>query len=132
VRLDNYAFREDEHDWVHEAEADLERARKFFELGDYSVVCYLSQQAIIIGFLCERPPRTHNLTALYSMVKTMFNLGGKANSLPEQYYITTRCPSAGISGPSISFSRVQAERALEVSSYVVGRVEEAVASVCSS
>jgi len=96
------------------------------------MVCYLSQQAIIIGFLREKPPRTHDLTALYSMVKTMFNLSGKANSLPEQYYITTRYPNAGICGPSISFSIVQAERALEVSSYVVGRVKEAVASVCSS
>jgi len=103
MRLDNYVLREDVHDWVHEAEADLERARKFFELGDYSMVCYLSQQAIIICFLRERPPRTHDLTALYSMVKTMFNLGEKANSLPEQYYITTRYPNAGIRRPSISF-----------------------------
>jgi len=92
------------------------------------MVCYLSQQAIIIGFLREKPSHTHDLTALYSMVKTMFNLGEKANSLPEQYYITTRYPSAGIRRPSISFSRVQAERAPEVSSYVVGRVKEAVAS----
>ncbi len=75
------------------------------------MVCYLSQQAIIIGFLREMPPHTHDLTALYSMAKTMFNLGEKANLLPEvsQYYITTRYPNAGIRRPSISFSRVQAE-----------------------
>jgi HEPN domain-containing protein len=116
--LNNYVLREDVYDWVHEAEADLERARKFLELGDYSMVCYLSQQAIkkslkaiIIGFLREMPPHTNDLTALYSMVKTMFNLGEKANLLPEvsQYYITTRYPNAGIRRPSISFSRVQAE-----------------------
>jgi HEPN domain-containing protein len=105
------------------------------------MTCYLSQQAIekalkaiIIGFLRERPPHTHDLTVLYARVKSLLDLGEKSDLLPEisQYYITARYPNAGLRRPSTSFSRVQAERALEVASCVLERVKEAITKRHSS
>ena len=132
--MSDAVFREEVFDWILEAEADLERAKRSFNWEDYSMVCFLSQQvvekalkAIIIAFLRERPPHIHDLTVLYSRVKNILDLGEKANMLPEisQYYITARYPNAGLRRPSISFTSIQAKRALEIASYVLDRVKEA-------
>jgi HEPN domain-containing protein len=126
---------------VLEAEVDLERAKRHYEWSDYSMTCFLSQQAvdkalkaIIIGFLREHSPHIYDLIVLYSRVKNILDLGEKAELLPEisQYYITARYPNAGLKRPSTSFSRIQAERALEVASYVLERVKEAITERRSS
>jgi len=135
VDFDGFSIRDEVFDWIFEAEKDVERARKLFELGDYSMACSLSQQAIeralraaVMALLRESPPRVHDLTVLYSMVRGILDLGEKAELLPEilQYYVTARYPNAGLRRPSIS--RLQAERALGVAVYVVERVKEAVAA----
>jgi len=137
MAFDGFSVRDEVFDWVFEAERDVERARKLFELGDYSMVCFLSQQAIeralravVMALLRESPPRVHDLTVLYSMVRGILDLGERAELLPEisQYYVTARYPNAGLRRPSTSFSRLQAERALGVAVYVVERVKEAVAT----
>jgi len=137
MALEGFDVRDEVFDWVFEAEKDVERAKRLFDLGDYSMVCFLSQQAIekalkaaIMALLRESPPRTQDLTVLYSMIRGVLELGERAKLLPEisQYYVTARYPNAGLRRPSISFSKAQAERALGVTVYVVERVKEAIAS----
>ncbi len=130
--------REEALDWLEEAKADLRRAERALQDGDYSLSCYLSQQAaekalkaLLIGVKRKRPPHVHDLTALYSEV-------GDALPLPEevreglaevsQYYVTARYPSAGLRRPSESFTRGQAARALEVARRVVGEAGRALAA----
>ena len=131
-------MREEAYDWLEEARADLRRARWALDGGDYAISCFFSHQAIekafkaiMIGLLRKRPPHTHDLTFLYGLVKPVLRLPeGIEVLLPEvsQYYATTRYPNAGLRRPSISFNRLQAERALEVAEHVLKRVREALAT----
>ena len=110
-------------DWFEEAKVDLDRARRALNDGDYSLSCYMSQQAVekamkavIIGLRRERPPHLHDLTALYELIREKVQLPASlVEVLPEvsQYYVTARYPNAGVSRPSKGFSRLQAVRALE-------------------
>ncbi len=130
--------REEAYDWLEEARADLARARRALEGADYSISCFFSQQAIekalkaiIIGLVRQRPPHMHDLTALYQMAKPALELPDElVELLPEvsQYYATARYPNAGLRRPSLSFSRTQAQRALEVAERVLKHVEEALAA----
>jgi len=133
-----FLLREEALDWLEEAKADLRRAEQMLEEGDYAISCFFSHQAvekalkaIMIGLVRKRPPRTHDLTALYSEVESFLELPEEVRELlPEisQYYITSRYPNAGLRRPSLSFSRTQAERALEVAKRVVGRAGGALAA----
>lgn len=122
--------------WLREAQADLRRATRAFEDGDYALSAFLSQQA------CEKAlraaylalarrlyPRTHDLTVLYSELRGYLRLDEDlVELLPEvsQYYVTARYPNAGIEIPSESISRTQASRALMVARRVVSAVEESI------
>ena len=129
------AFREEALDWLEEAKVDLQRAIRSYSEGDYSLSCYMSQQAIekafralIIGFEHKSPPHIHDLTILYNQVRDIMQLPENiVERLPEvsQYYVTARYPNAGIRRPSKSFSRLQAKNALEVAKHVIRKVEEA-------
>lgn len=130
--------REEAWDWLEEAKADLRRAERAEKNGDYSLACYMSQQAAEkalkachIGLLRKRPPHVHDLTMLYENLKPAFALPRELEeALPElsQYYVTARYPNAGIRRPSRSFSRTQSTRAIEVARDVVGKVEEALSA----
>lgn len=67
--------------------------------------------------------RTHNLTALYTLVKSFADLGDKADLLQEipQYYTSARYLGAGVRKPSTSFSKVQTLRAVGVATHVLWR-----------
>jgi len=124
-------LREEALDWLEEARADLRRARQMLEEGDYAISCFFSHQAvekalkaIMIGLARKRPPHTYDLTVLYSEVEGFLELPEEVRELlPEisQYYVTSRYPNAGVRRPSLSFSRTQAKRALEVAGHVVER-----------
>jgi HEPN domain-containing protein len=75
---------------------------------------------------------THDLIALYTLVKSFADLGDKADLLQEipQYYTTARYLSAGVRKPSTSFSKVQTLRAVGVATCVVERVMEAITRGC--
>jgi len=128
------AIREEALDWFEEAKADLSRAVRALRDGDYSLSCYMSQQAIekafkalIIGIKHRRPPHINDLVALYEAIKDVLVLPEEVTErLPEvsQYYVTARYPNAGVRRPSISFSRLQAERALRVAQDVIEKVRE--------
>lgn len=130
--------REEAVDWLEEAVADLERAVRAEGVGDYSLACFMAQQAVekafkacYIGLLRRRPPRDRDLVMLYSELKGTLSLPGDVEeALPElsQYYVTARYPNAGLRRPSASFSRAQAVRAIEVARGVVERVREALAT----
>ena len=129
-----WVVREEAIDWFEEGRVDLRRARRSLEYGDFSLLCYLSQQAIekvlkavLIGVKRVRPPHLHDLTVLYGMICDVLPLPDDIRDRiaeVSQYYVTARCPNAGLMRPSESFSRSQAERALEVARYVVGEVEK--------
>ena len=99
------------HRWFEEAKVDLDRARRALNDGDYSLSCYMSQQAVekamkavIIGLRRERPPHLHDLTALYEFIREKVQLPASlVEVLPEvsQYYVTARYPNAGYSGPPV-------------------------------
>ena len=126
--------REEAIDWFEEGRVDLRRAERSLEYGDFSLSCYLSQQAIekvlkavLIGVKRVRPPHLHDLTVLYGMICDILSLPDDIHDRiaeVSQYYVTARCPNAGLRRPSESFSRSQAERALKVARYVVGEVEK--------
>jgi HEPN domain-containing protein len=126
--------REEAIDWFEEGRVDLRRAERSLEYGDFSLSCYLSQQAIekvlkavLIGVKRVRPPHLHDLTVLYGMIRDVLPLPDDIRDRiaeVSQYYVTARYPNAGLMRPSESFSRSQAERALEVARYVVGEVEK--------
>jgi len=131
-------LREEAHDWLEEARADLRRARWALDGGDYAISCFFSHQAvekalkaIMIGLLRRRPPHAHDLTFLYGLVKPALRLPDDVEALlPDvsQYYATTRYPNAGLRRPSTSFNRHQAEKALEVAQHVLERAGEALAA----
>lgn len=124
-------MREEAIDWLEEAVADLERAVRAESVGDYSLACFMAQQAVekafkacYIGLLRKRPPRGHDLVMLYNGLKEVFPLPESVEeALPEvsQYYVTARYPNTGLRRPSKSFSRTQALRAIEVARDVVER-----------
>ncbi len=125
--------REEALDWLDEAEADLTRAERAKSHDDYSLACYLAQQAAekalkaaSIGLARKRPAHLHDLLALYSSVKDVLPLDeGIVERLPDlsQYYVTARYPNAGVRRPSRSFKREQAERALSTARDVVSKVK---------
>jgi len=130
--------REEALDWLEEAKVDVMRAERALEDKDYSLSCYMSQQAIekaleacFIGLLRKRPPRVHDLVMLYEELRHVLPLPNETReSLPEvsQYYVTARYPNAGVRRPSRSFSKTQSMRALEVARVVVRKVEEALST----
>ena len=74
-------MREEALDWLEEARADLKRAERMLEEGDYAISCFFSHQAVekalkavMIGLARKRPPRTHDLTALYGQVEAFLEL----------------------------------------------------------
>ena len=98
--------REEALDWLEEAKVDLERVKRSIESADYSLACYLAQQAVdkafkayIIGVLRKRPSHVHDLTVLYNNLRDRLKLPNDiVERLPEisQYYVTTRYPNAGL------------------------------------
>lgn len=132
------SVREEVIDWIEEAKVDLKRAERSLSEGDYSLSCYMSQQAIEKSFKAllifkkrVRPPHVHDLTTLYSEISDVFQLPRELEErLPEisQYYVTSRYPNAGITRPSKSFNIRQAERALEVAKFVVEKATELIYS----
>lgn len=126
-------IREEAIDWLEEAKVDLKRAERSLNDEDYSLSCYMSQQAIekslkalLISKKRIRPPHTYDLTVLYEGVSDILSLSEEIEEkLPEvsQYYVTSRYPNAGITRPSKSFNRRQAERAIGVARYIVEKVE---------
>ncbi len=131
-------LREEALDWFEEAKADFQRATRSLNDKDYSLSCYMSQQAIektfkalIIGIKRRSPPRVHDLVMLYEYIRDVLQLPNDVvERLPEisQYYFTARYPNAGLRRPSVSFSKIQAENALEVARYVIKRAEEVFSS----
>lgn len=130
------SLRSDVLDWLEEARADLVRAERALRDEDYSLSCFLSQQAVekalkaaSIALARTRPPHFHDLTALYEPLRGLLSLPEDlVEALPElsQYYVTARYPNAGLRRPSVSFSRSQAARAMEAAKRVVEAVEDAV------
>lgn len=127
--------REEAIDWFEEAKVDLRRAERAFEDLDYSLACFMSQQAVekafkayYIGILHKRPPPVHDLVVLYRELKQDLRLSNDVEeALAElsQYYVTARYPNAGLRRPSQSFSRTQALRAIEVARHVLRKIGEA-------
>lgn len=122
--------------WLEEARADLRRARRAFEDGDYALAAFMSQQAcekafkaVYVAALRRAPPRTHDLTVLYREVRGFISLDPELEDrLAEvsQYYVTARYPNAGLERPSESISRGQAARAVELAERVVEEASRAV------
>lgn len=120
--------------WLREAEADLRRAERAFEDGDYALTTFMSQQACekalkasYLGLAKTIYPRTHDLVVLYRGLQNVLELPHEVvEMLPEvsQYYVVARYPNAGLEVPSESISRTQAVRALEVARSVVSVVEQ--------
>ena len=124
--------RREAFNWLVEAEADLERARRALRDGDYALASFMAQQACekalkaaYIGLARRQYPRTHDLVALYEGLRGLVRLpADTAEMLAEvsQYYLTARYPSAGLELPSRSIRRFQAERAIRVAEVVVREV----------
>jgi len=120
--------------WLKEAQADLRRAIRALEDGDYALSVFMSQQACEKAFKASylalarcMYPRTNDLVVLYNGLKQYITLPQEIiELLPEvsQYYTTARYPNAGLEVPSESISRAQAIRALEVAKVVVSVVEQ--------
>jgi len=120
--------------WLKECLADLRRARKALEDGDYALSTFMSQQACekalkasYLALLRKPYPKTHDLTVLYSELKQVLELPSDVvEGLPEvsQYYTIARYPNAGLEVPSESISRAQAVRALGIAESVVKVVEQ--------
>ncbi len=120
-------MRQEALDWLEEAQVSLRRAQLGLEQKDYAMSCFYAHQAvemamkaIILGLKRRRPPRTHDLTELYQEVVDL-GLSVEEGTMPElsQYYVTSRYPNAGLHRPSISFSLLQAQRAMDVAQEVV-------------
>ena len=122
--------------WLKEAKADLRRAARALEDGDYALAAFMSQQACEKAFKASylalartMYPLTHDLVVLYNGLRRYLELPQEvAELLPEvsQYYTTARYPNAGLEVPSESISRAQAVRALGVARTVVSLVEQRV------
>ena len=125
--------------WLKEAQADLRRALRAFEEGDYALSVFMFQQACekafkaaYLAFTKSMYPRTHDLVVLYRGLRNYIELPQEiVELLPEvsQYYITARYPNAGLEVPSESISRTQATRALEVTKTVVTIVEQRIREI---
>lgn len=123
--------------WLRESLADLRRATRALEDGDYALSAFMSQQACekalraaYLGLAREMYPRTHDLVVLYRGLEHVVQLPSEVvELLPEvsQYYTTARYPNAGLEVPSESISRTQASRALEVARAVVSAIERRIA-----
>ena len=114
------SVRKESSNWLEEARMDLRRAENSLKNHDYSLCCFMAQQSVEKAlkafhiYLRKVPPRSHDLTSLYSIVSKKLKLGWElTQALPElsQYYVTARYPNAGLGTPSKSFSPSQAERA---------------------
>lgn len=119
--------------WLEEARVDLRRAKDSLKNQDYSLCCFMAQQSIekiLKAFhISVRmvPQRSHDLTALYSVVRNKLKLNKQlVQALPElsQYYITARYPNAGLGTPSKSFSFGQAERAYIFAERILKNIEK--------
>jgi Uncharacterized conserved protein related to C-terminal domain of eukaryotic chaperone, SACSIN len=129
------AIRQEALNWLKEANYDLARARRSLADGDCALSAFMSQQAIekafkalIIALKCKVPPRTHDLVSLYQEINELIALPKELiDRLPEvsQYYVSARCPNAGLEVPSERINKAQAERALEVAEAVVSIANKA-------
>ncbi len=123
-------------DWLSEAEADLAHARASMNMGSYSWGCFAAQQAcekalkaIALATLRRRPSHFHDLTKLYFDVKSALKLKrAVVEALAElsSFYTLARYPNAGLTRPSKSISKRQAERAIRMSEEVLKEVHRVI------
>lgn len=120
-------------DWLEEARADLDHARKSVELGHYNWACFAAHQAAekalkaLILHVAGEYPRGHDLVRLYGRVKDYVDLGVSVADLARlsAYYTQARYPNAGIERPSLEITKEQAVEAVEVAGRVVVEVSKA-------
>lgn len=116
-------------DWLEEALDDLEAARKLFEHGMWSKVCFFSHQAAekALKALCikklSRYVHTHSVARLLEelggVVNLPLELAERAGRL-DRHYIPTRYPNAWPElPPHKHYSRRDAEEALSTAAEVV-------------
>jgi len=116
-------------DWLEEALDDLEAARKLFEHGMWSKVCFFSHQAAekALKALCikklGRYVHTHSVARLLEelggVVNLPLELAERAGRL-DRHYIPTRYPNAWPElPPHKHYSRRDAEEALSTAAEVV-------------
>jgi len=116
-------------DWLEEAVDDLEAARKLFEHGMWSKVCFFSHQAAekALKALCIK--KLGRYVHTHSVARLLEELGG-AVPLPKElaerarrldrHYIPTRYPNAWPElPPHKHYSRSDAEEALSSAAEVV-------------
>jgi len=116
-------------DWLEEALDDLEAARRLFEHGMWSKVCFFSHQAAekALKALCikklGRYVHTHSVARLLEELGSVVNLpqglAERAGRL-DRHYIPTRYPNAWPElPPHKHYSRRDAEEALSAATEVV-------------
>jgi len=123
-------------DWLDEALDDLEAARRLFELGMWSKVCFFSYQAAekSLKALCIKKlgkyVHTHSVTRLLGELSIVIDLPlglfERVGRL-DRHYIPTRYPNAWPElPPHKHYSGADAEEALNAASEVVELVRREV------
>ncbi len=131
-----HSVRSEALDWLEEAEADLAHAKASAEMNHYSWSCFAAQQAcekalkaLALVTLRRRPLHLHDLTKLYSDVEPRLKLKrAVVEGLAElsSFYTLARYPNAGLTKPSKSISKRQAERAIKISESVVREIRRVI------
>lgn len=91
--------------WISKARDNLKWARDNLPLGNYPLVCFLSQQAVELvlkGFIYSKgqiPPKTHNLVRLETVCAELgLNVKNHLNDLAilSEFYFETRYPDEAL------------------------------------
>jgi len=88
-----YMVRDEAVDWFEEAKVDLRRAERALNDQDYSLACFMSQQAVerylrhtILGYSERYHP--HDLTFSTGVLRSLFNYQTRLKSLYQSYPCT--------------------------------------------
>jgi HEPN domain-containing protein len=120
-------LRQEALDWLHIAEQDLRHAEGSVEMQDYDWACFAAQQAaekamkaVVIGVGRRRPSRSHDLSEFRGETEPLgLRVDQSDSTTLSQYYVTSRYPNAGLHRPYESFTRQQAQQAIEMARRIV-------------
>lgn len=121
-------------DWYEEAVEDLGEASDALSRGRFNWAVFAAHQAVekalkacIMVVARRLPPKTHDLTELYGLIKSELGLNAESEellALLSPYYTLAMYPNAGLRRPSKSITQGFASNAVNLASKVVRRVGE--------
>jgi HEPN domain-containing protein len=129
--------KQDGHAWVEQAQRDLKVARDNVGLGNYELVCFLSQQAAgkaLKGFLLLAGRSHQPIHSVSELLKECAQLDPRFEQLRpsaglDLYYISTRYPDAvGGGAPYHVFDKDAAEKCLSLASSSIEFVTKSIES----